>query len=232
MSVAGLAALATALGAGALAAVVTPPKGDHTAISFYGRQADAFAQLSGVRVVESGFFSVRPEGGTRVTYTWGAAPAVGFRPATATVDEQVAGGRIVAYLAVLRASKVRRLRIVMAGTEVYTSTTRCWRKSDASGSPFGTGERFVFNDGGATFSPLLRSGHSTTVRFTYPWTPGTTATETDVFTSARPAPVQITLAIGGARSLSIHKTIEPLAHAPVLPVAPVPAVPRPKPLCA
>jgi hypothetical protein len=144
----------------------------------------------------------------------------------------VVDGRIVAYLAVLHARKVRRLRIVMAGSEVYTSTTRCWRKSNASGSPFGTGERFVFNDGGATFAPLARSGRSTTVRFTYPWSPGTTATETDVFTSARPAPVRITVAISGGRSLSFRKTIEPLAHAPVLPVAPVPAVPRPKPLCA
>ena len=181
--------------------------------------------------METGFFFVHPDGGTRVTYTWGSKPPAGFRPATATVDVQVLEGRIAAYLAVLRATKVRRLRILMAGGEVYTSTTRCWRKSDASGSPFGTGDRFIFNDGNATFAPLVRSGPTTTVGLTYEWSPGATAAETDVFASTHPAPVQITIAIRGARPLSIHKTITPLAQAPALPVPPVPNVPRPKPVC-
>jgi hypothetical protein len=96
---------------------------------------------------------------------------------------------------------------------VYTSTTRCWRTSDATGSPFGTGERFVFNDGNATFAPLVRSGSATTVALTYEWSPGATATETDVFASTHPAPVRITIAIRGARSLTVHKTITPLAQA-------------------
>jgi hypothetical protein len=227
-----LAVSLAALAAAALAAAGTPPKGDRAAISFYRHEANGFANVAGLRIVETGFFSVRAEGGTRVTYSWGARPAAGFRPATATVDAEVLDGRIVAYLAVLRAPKIRRLRIVMAGGEVFTSTTRCWRKSDASGSPFGTGERFVFNDGSATFAPLVRSGRTTTLRFSYEWVAGATATETDVFASAHPAPVQITIAVSGARSLSIRKTIEPLAHAPALPVAPVPNVPRPKPLCS
>jgi hypothetical protein len=209
----------------------TPPQGDRKAIAFYGHQADAFSNLDGVRIVERGFFFVHADGGTRVTYSWGAKPPAGFRPATATVDAQVLEGKIGAYLAVLRATKVRRLRILMAGGEVYTSTTRCWRKSDASGSPFGTGERFVFNDGNATFAPLVRSGSATTVALAYEWSPGATATETDVFASTHPAPVRITIAIRGARSLTVHKTITPLAQAPALPVAPVPNVPRPKPLC-
>ena len=210
----------------------TPPRGDPKAIAFYRHQADAFSNLDGVRIVESGFFFVHADGGTRVTYSWGAKPPAAFRPATATVDVQVLEGRVAAYLAVLEATKVRRLRVLMAGGEVWTSTTRCWRKSDASGSPFGTGDRFVFNDGNAVFAPLVRSGRATaTVGLTYQWSPGATASETDVFASTRPAPVRITIAIRGARSLLIHKTITPLAHAPVLPVAPVPNVPRPKPLC-
>ena len=223
---AGLAAGHTAAGGGA-----APPKGDPKAIAFYRHQANDFSNLDGVRIVESGFFFVHADGGTRVTYSWGSKPPAGFRPATATVDVQVLEGRIAAYLAVLRATKVRRLRILMAGGDVYTSTTRCWRKSDASGSPFGTGDRFIFNDGNATFAPLVRTGRTTTVGLAYEWSPGATATETDVFASTHPAPVRITIAIRGARSLSIHKTITPLAQAPALPVAPVPNVPRPKPLC-
>jgi hypothetical protein len=232
VSLASLAPAALAA-AGSIAArpTATPPKGDRTAIAFYRHQADAFSNLAGVRIVETGFFFVHPAGGTRVTYVWGAKPSAGFRPATATVDVQVLEGRIAAYLAVLRAPKVRRLRILSAGGQVFTSTTRCWRKSDASGSPFGTGDRYVFNDGDATFAPLVRSGSTTAVGLTYEWSPGATASETDVFASAHPAPVRITIAVRGARSLSTHKSITPLARPPALPVAPVPDVPRPKPLC-
>lgn len=217
--------------AAAAAAGVTPPKGSRAAIDFYNRQADAFADLPGVRIVESGFFFVRPGAGTTVTYVWGTRPAEGYRPARATVSALVRGGRIVSYLAVLRAPEVRRLRILMAGSDVFTSTTSCWRKTTAAGSPWGIGERFVFNDGGATFAPLARHGRTTTIRFSYLWTAGSTATETNVFSSTRPAPVRITITVRGTRSLSIRKTIVPLAHAPALPVAPAPAVPRPTPIC-
>lgn len=217
--------------ASAAAGGVIPPRGSRPAIDFYNRQASAFAELSGVRIVESGFFFVRPGAGTTVTYVWGSPRAEGFRPANATVSALVRGGRIASYLAVLRAPKVRRLRILMAGSDVFTSTTSCWRKTTAAGSPWGTGDRYVFNDGGATFAPLARRGRTTTVRFTYPWAAGSTATETNVFSSVRPAPVRITIAVRGSRSLSIRKTIVPLAHAPALPVAPAPAIPRPKPIC-
>lgn len=225
------ALLSVAVLAAAAAAGVTPPRGSRAAIDFYNRQANAFADLPGVRIVESGFFFVRPGAGTTVTYVWGTRPGEGYRPAKATVSALVRGGRIVSYLAELRAPNVRRLRILMAGSDVFTSTTSCWRKTTAAGSPWGTGDRYVFNDGGATFAPLARRGQTTTIRFTYPWTAGSTATERNVFSSTRPAPVRITIAVRGTRSLSIRKTIVPLAHAPVLPVAPAPAIPRPTPIC-
>lgn len=226
-----IAALGVAVLAAAAAAGVSPPTGSRAAIDVYSRQANAFAGLPGVRIVESGFFFVRPGAGTTVAYVWGSRPAGAYRPATATLSALVRGGRIVSYLAVLRARGVRRLRILMAGSDVFTSTTSCWRRTTAAGSPWGTGDRYVFNDGGATFAPPSRHGRTTTVRFTYPWTAGATATETNVFSSTRPAPVHITIAVRGARSLSIRKTIVPLAHPPALPVAPAPAVPRPKPIC-
>lgn len=223
--------LSVAVLAAAAAAGVTPPKGSRAAIDFYNHQANAFADLPGVRIVETGFFFVRPGAGTTVSYVWGTRPGEGYRPANATLSALVRGGRIVSYLAVLRAPKVRRLRILMAGSDVFTSTTSCWRKTTAAGSPWGTGDRYVFNDGGATFAPLARRGRTTTIRFTYPWTAGSTATETNIFSSTRPAPVRITVAVRGTRSLTIRKTIVPLAHAPALPVAPAPAIPRPKPIC-
>jgi hypothetical protein len=220
-----LAVLASAAVAG-----VTPPKGDPAAIAFYSNQANAFADLPGTRIVETGFFFVRPGAGTKVSYVWGSKPA-GYRPATATVDMLTRGGRIVSYLAVLRAPKVRRVTVLMAGSSVFTSTTRCWRKSTAAGSPWGTGDRYVFNDGGATFAPLVRHGRSTTISFTYPWVPGATATETNVFTSVRPAAVHVSVRVRGSLKLTIRKTITPLKRAPSLPVAPAPAIPRPKPIC-
>lgn len=212
-------------------AAATPPKGNRRAIAFYRHEADLFANLDGVHIVETGYLFLHADGGTRVSYTWGSGPLLGFRPATATVEAQMLEGRIVAYLAVLRAPRIRQLRILMAGGKVFTSTTRCWLSSDASGSPFGTGDSYLFNDGGSTFSPLVRTGQATTVGLTYRWSAGATARETDLFTATHPAPVHITIAVGGGLVLTVRKTIEPLTQAPVLPVPPAPNLPRPKPLC-
>ncbi|HZQ15502.1 MAG TPA: hypothetical protein VFA82_01895 [Gaiellaceae bacterium] len=226
---AGIAAALAVAFAGAVA--LTPPKGNRRAIEYYTRQADAYASLPGVHLVETGFFTVRADGGTRVSYAWGRPPSGGYRAATATVDAMLLDGRIEAYLAVLRAPKTRAVRILMAGSSVFTSTTRCWRRSTASGSPFGTGERYVFNDGGAVFGPLVRHGRSTTTALAYRWSPGAHAAETDTFTGAAPAPFTVTVSVTGATRLTIRKSILPLAVTPSLPVAPPPAVPRPKPLC-
>ena len=230
------AAFAAALvGAGVLvssaASAFTPPKGDRAAIAFYTRRAEAYARVPGVRIVETGFLFLRRSTGTSVSYSWGRSPSPGYRAAKVTVDAQLADGQVVAYLARFEAPKIRHLRVLMAGSDVYTSTTRCWRKSPPSGSPWGTGDRYVFNDGGALFSPLSRSGASTSVTFTYSWTKGSTATETDTFAAGKPGPVQVSIIVRGSESLSIHKSITPLRTAPALPVPPAPLIPRPKPLC-
>jgi hypothetical protein len=213
----------------ASAEAVAPPTGDPAEIDFYEQQANAYTQVPGIKMVETGFFFIRPSANRSVDYWWGSRPPAGsyYRPATATIRARLIDGKIVAYLAQLTAPKVHSLRILMAGGAVYTRTTRCWRKSTPGASPLGTGERYVFNDGGAHFVPS--DGNS--VRFTYAWVPGTQATETNVFKGAKPARVEITIRVAGSRSLSIHKSIAPLRTAPALPVPAPPARPAPKPIC-
>jgi hypothetical protein len=220
-------AAATLFGA-TFAEAAAPPTGDPAAIAFYHQQAEAYAHAPGMTMVETGFFFMRPSANRSIDYWWGSKPPAGYVAATATMRARLMDGKIVAYLAQLKAPKVRRLRILMAGGQVFTRTTSCWKKSRPGASPFGTGERYVFNDGGAHFSP--RAG--TAVTFTYTWTPGAKATETNVFTARKPSPVKISINVRGARSLSIHKSIAPLGDAPSLPVPSPPSRPAPKPICS
>jgi hypothetical protein len=222
------AAVALALFGVASAEAAAPPTGDAPAIGFYRQQAFAYTQVPGMTMVETGFFFMRPSANHSVDYWWGSKPPAGYVAATATLHARLSDGKIVAYLAELKAPRVRRLRILMAGGLVFTRTTSCWRRSAAAASPFGTGERYVFNDGGAHFAPL--SG--VTVTLTYMWTPGAKAKETNVFKGGKPSPVEISIRVSGTRALSIHKSIAPLAVAPTLPVPSPPAVPKPKPICA
>jgi len=170
---------------------------------------------------------MRPSANRSVDYWWGSPPTRGYVPATATLRAQLADGKIVAYLALLTAPKVRRLRILMAGGQVFTRTTSCWKKSAPAASPFGTGDRYVFNDGGARFAP--RAGDAVT--FEYTWTHGGKATETNVFKTGVPSPVEISIRVAGSRLLSIHKSIAPLGDPPALPVPSPPARPAPRPIC-
>jgi hypothetical protein len=226
---ASLAAVVAGLASSALAA--TPPTGDARAIAAYHAQARAYAALPGARIVETGYFFVRKGAGTAVDYWWGSKPPAGYVAATATITARLDGGRIVAYLAVLKAANVRPLRILMAGASVFSSTTRCWNATRAGSSPLGTGTRYVFNDGGARFSPPARGSVSTTT-FSYTWTAGARATETDVFASTPPSRVKVTIEVAGSQPLAIHKSITPLRRAPALPVPSPPRRPVPKPLCS
>jgi len=192
---------------------------------------DAYARLDGVKIVETGYFFVRRGPGTSVDYWWGTRPPAGYVPATATILARLNGGRIVAYLARLRARGVRTVRVLMAGGEVYAATTPCWRRTRASASPLGTGETYVFNDGGARFAPLGRSGERTSVTFAYRWSAGARATETSTFGPEDPSPVDVRVVVRGAQRLSIRKSIAPLARAPRLPVPSPPRRPVPRPLC-
>jgi hypothetical protein len=215
--------LATATSARA----VTPPTGDAAAIRYFKRQAAVYAHVPSVKIVETGYFFLRPSAHASVDYAWGSRPPEGYTPATATISARLADGKFVAYLAVLKAPGVRRLRIVMAGGTVFTSTRRCWTRAKPSASPLGTGERYLFNDGGAHFAPRAASS----LIFTYAWTPGATATETVGYTARRPPSVDVSIKVAGAQSLSIHESIVPLKQAPPLPVPSPPALPRPKPIC-
>ena len=224
------AASAAVVVASALAAS-TPPTGDRTAIRFYTGQANAYAALPGAKIVETGYFYLRKNTGTSVSYAWGNGPQPGYTAATGTILVQLANGRIAAYLATLRAPKIRRLRVLMSGGVVFTSTTRCWRRTTPSGSPLGVGDSYVFNDGGAHFLPITRNGAATALTMTYRWAPGATATEVNRFARGRPAPVSVTVMVRGSRSMTFHKAITPLQKAPALPVQPPPVIPRPKPMC-
>ncbi len=222
------AVVVTALLGATSAEAAAPPTGDAAAIAYYHEQADAYSHAPGMTMVETGFFFMRPSANRSVDYWWGSKPPAGYVAATATVRAQLLDGKIVAYLAQLKAPKVRRLRILMAGGQAFTRTTSCWKKTNPAASPFGTGDRYVFNDGGAHFAP--RAGDAVT--FTYVWTEGANATETNAFKAAKPSPVKISIKVAGTRSLSIRKSIAPLAAAPVLPVPSPPARPKPKPICS
>src|SRR5579885_1235171 len=95
---AAIAAAAAALASAALAATA-PPTGDRAAIRFYATQANAYAALPGVRIVETGFFYLHKNAGTSVSYAWGNGPQPGYTPATGTILVQLANGHIAAYLA-------------------------------------------------------------------------------------------------------------------------------------
>jgi len=208
-----------------------PPTGDVTAIRFFKERADAYAELSGVKIVQTGYFSMRRGRGSSVDYTWGRRTPAGYVPARATIFARLGRGRIVAYLAELRAPGVRKLRVLMAGGHVYTWTTSCWRKQSASASPLGTGERYLFNDGGVRYLPLSRRGTRTTVTFTYQWVPGARARETSAFATGKAPRVTVTIRVTGAQKLTFRKELTPLRKAPKLPVPEPPGLPVPKPVC-
>jgi len=204
------------------------PSGDQAAIAFYRQKAAAYEHVPGATIVETGYFFVRPSPNGTVDYWWGTPPPAGYAPARVTIHARLGGGRIVAYLADLRAPHVKRLRIVMSGGAVFTRTGGCWARSKPTASPLGTGDRYVFNDGGASFAP--RSG--TSVTFSYEWAPGDRATETSTFGSGATRRVDVAIRVTGRHRMLIRKSIVALRTAPALPVPSPPALPVPKPLCA
>jgi hypothetical protein len=212
-------------------AAVAPPTGDKPAIAFYKRAVGPYSRLPGAKVVETGYFFGHPAGGKSVDYSWAHPPKPGFVPQTATILERLIDGQVVAYLAELTAPNLRRVRILMAGGSVFVSSGKCWNKAGTTSSPLGTGDAFLFNDGGARFSPLVRTGGSTIATFTYSWNPGAQAVETTTF-SAGPTPsVHTVIEVTGTERMSIVKKITPLTTAPDLPVPSPPGLPVPKHLC-
>jgi hypothetical protein len=123
------------------------------------------------------------------------------------------------------------VRVLMTGGRVWAATTGCWRKLRTSASPLGTGERYVFNDGGTRYLPLRRHGARTAVTFTYTWARGARATEQTTFLPGNRSPIDVTITVKGARSLTVRKSITPLTRSPSLPVPSPPRRPVPKPLC-
>src|SRR5581483_7776344 len=152
-------AAAAALAAGVASGALIPPTGDHAASAFYKQEADKYALLPGARIVETGYFFGRPVGSS-VSYMWGRPPATGYRPQTADILVRLYRGRIVAYAATLTAPKMRRVRIVMAGSSVYVTSGKCWNRAGDASSPLGMGEMYLFNDGGTHFLPLVKDGAS------------------------------------------------------------------------
>ncbi len=226
----GLAVVIAALVAAALASAA-PPLGDRTAIRFYDARAAAYADLAGVEIVETGYFFVRPEGGTSVDYAWGNGRPAGYVPATGTIVARLLDGKIVAYLAKIHAPRIRSVRVLMAGGEVYSSTEGCWQRGLPTASPLGTGDAYVLNDGGARFRPLRKSGSATVTTFTYDWATDASAVETSTFAPHDPAAFSVSIAVKGAERLSVHKSVTPLRTPPKLPVPSPPGLPVPKPLC-
>jgi len=222
------------LAAGTLASVavaVTPPKGDTKAIQFFSSQFQAYQDVPGVRIVESGYFSVKRLNGSNVSYRWSQPTPRGYTPATAEILAWLDGTRITAYLATLSAPKIRHVRILMSGGSVFVASARCWHKSNANASPFGTGELYLLNDGGAVFQPLVKTDTTSVVTFSYDWSAGSKATEVTTFTNHTPPAMTTQITVTGKQAMTIRKTITPLASPPALPVSPPPALPRPTPRC-
>jgi len=232
----GVVVVAVVLAAGGLAAAtlgaVKPPTGDPAAIDFFRSKAGDYLDVPGVKIVQTGYFFVTKGKGTSVHFAWGEKPPeAGYKPARATILARLFEGKIVAYLAELRAPKIRALRVLMAGGNVYVSTTRCWKKSEPSASPLGTGEKYIFNDGGSHYLPLKVTGGSTAITFTYGWTPGSRASETSTFGPGKARAFKVAIVVSGRHPLMIHKWVTPLAKAPALPVPAPPLRPEPKPIC-
>jgi hypothetical protein len=222
----GLAALAPA------AVAVSRPTGDSAAISFFNKQASTYANVPGAKIVMTGYFFVRPGAHKNVRYSWGQPPAKGFVPARATVLAWLNRGKFDAYLVTLTAPRVRPVRILVAGGAVFVSSSRCWNREGSGSAPFGTGERFLFNNGGARFEPLTGTVEQTVVRYSYPWAAGAKATSTDTFATTRKPPTLTSrIAVTGNQRLTIRKSITPLGAAPALPVSRPPARPKPTPIC-
>ena len=225
------AAVLGAAGIASTARRVPPSDGQRRCDPLPRRQGGRVRGRSRARIVETGYFFVRRGPGTSVDYSWGRQPAVGYVPATATILARLTGGKIVAYLAKLRARGVRTVRVLMVGGRVYSATIGCWRQLEPTASPLGTGETYLFNSGGARFLRLGERAGKTAVGFTYAWIPGARAKETSTFGRRPPLAADVSIRVTGAQSLSIRKSITPLAKAPPLPVPPPPHQPAPKPLC-
>jgi hypothetical protein len=213
-------------------AAVAPPTGNKRAIAFFKREVAHYSPLPGAKVLETGYFFVAPSGSGSVRFWWGRPPPPGFVPATATILELLSNGRIVAYLAQLAAPKVRRVRVLMVGGSVFISSSKCWRKAPVTSSPLGTGETFLFNDGGTYFLPLVSGTESAAATFTYTWNPGAQARETDTFSRGATPTVSVAIEVSGAQRMHVEKEITLLSTAPVLPAPSPPALPAPKPLCS
>jgi hypothetical protein len=218
------------IGVSSAAEAVLPPTGDVDAGNFYKKEADLYAKLPGAKIVETGYFFGH-QVGPSVHFSWANPPSRGYVPQKATILARLQEGKIVAYLATLTGPKLRRVRIVMSGSSVFISSTKCWNKVPPTSSPFGTGDVYLFNDGGADFAPLTKNGNTTTTTFTYRWSAGAQAREVNTF-SAGPRPtVKTSIEVTGSQRMSVRKTITPLTQAPPLPVPSPPALPQPKPLC-
>ena len=214
-----------------VAAAATPPKGDARAIQFFSSQFQAYEDVPGVRIVETGYFSLKRLAGSNVSYRWSQPTPRGYTPATAEILAWLDGAKITAYMATLSAPKIRHVRVLMSGGSVFVASANCWHKSDASASPFGTGEIYLLNDGGAVFQPLVRSDTTSVVTFSYDWSAGSKATEVTTFTNHNPPAMTTKITVTGKQAMTIRKTITPLAAPPTLPVSPPPALPRPTPRC-
>ena len=223
-------AFVAALPAGA-AEAVTPPTGDQQAIAYFSQAAKIYSRFPGVKVTETGYYSGIPSGPGSVRFVWARPVAPGYTPQTATIVEQLDAGKIAAFYATLTGPKLARVRVLMAGGSVFLSSSSCWTRATPGSSPLGTGNRYLFNDGGAHFLPLQYSSSSTSTTFTYTWPPNARATETDTFGPGTRPPVHVAIEVTGGQRMHIVSDIKPLSGPPKLPIPSPPARPVPKPIC-
>ena len=199
-------------------------------LSYFEQIVNDYESVRAARVTEFGLFWLFYSGGTAVNYRWGVTHPPGFKAAKAVIDYWLEGGKVVAYLATVTAHDVPRLRILVSSGNVFVSTTTCWDRTNAGSAPFGTGERVLVSDANGRFKPMTKLGDSTIVKYTYLWSTGSTATQTDTLSSSNPPSIHSKIVVKGKQHFKISLVLRPLRSRPALPLknrSPLPPVPTP-----
>jgi len=226
------AAVAIALLSAAPVAASTRVGGDPDTLAYFEQVVSDWRSVPAAKVTEYGLFYLFYNGGTSVNYRWGTTHPAGFKAAKAVMDYWLDDGKIVAYLATITAHDIPRLRILVAGGNVFVSTTTCWERSNAASAPFGTGERSLVSDANGRFKPMSRKGRNTVVSYDYVWSKGSHAKQTDTIAPGSPSTIRSKIVVKGDQKFKVSLILKPLRSRPSLPLVDrSPEPPTPTPFC-
>jgi len=235
MAAAGIAAAGIAAAGIAAAATVSAPYGNQQAITYARSVARAYTHASGLSYTQSGFMALRSAAGT--TSFFDLESGVGSVPkGWAAADESatigLSGGRVswvrddltpIHCDSGCQGVPVELLVTRKGGYWRFdqSGSAACFNTLDGA-SPFTVGAAWFSVTGG--YGALGHRGRSTLARFSFPWSRGRTATETDTISSrtrlltAR----RITVAgAAGAPAVTVSAAFTTLARRPAEPSVPL-----------